>query len=457
MLYNHYIKCQICGSITRVRLQVGYLEQHPIIIACGECGISLSGKVYIGQDRLSLKFSFENAERVAGEEKVDFVVECSGEFPVYKQINAQNNEEHIYLANIVYPFIRSVGRMKEEDGYEKFSKSIHRFHDTIKLWSEYKRILDLSQNENRKYLIPEIHKIFPQHIFTCENEFEIHRAIHMVEVHGFMTPLCSKVINDLTISTSVMNLDFNQLSSLIKCLNEHSGYSLEDMQKLIYKMMHCFINIFPFLTPAFAIQFFKENTIDYDTECSATSDFETIKQFYLDIYEAVGTLLVIPVSLNNIKYRGNYNLFKDTEQKKTSFDEFIKMSKANRYMYSLDDEQYTEYLDISVTSKLRNAIGHNDTDYDTITQMITYVPNPKDRSKKQNMYLLQLEEETLHLFQALMIISEYLYRLREVELIIEGNIPQKLNTLFNNDRKIGRNSPCPCGSGRKYKKCCIDK
>ena len=23
--------------------------------------------------------------------------------------------------------------------------------------------------------------------------------------------------------------------------------------------------------------------------------------------------------------------------------------------------------------------------------------------------------------------------------------------------KVGRNEPCPCGSGRKYKKCCIDK
>ena len=23
--------------------------------------------------------------------------------------------------------------------------------------------------------------------------------------------------------------------------------------------------------------------------------------------------------------------------------------------------------------------------------------------------------------------------------------------------KIGRNEPCPCGSGKKFKKCCIDK
>lgn len=23
--------------------------------------------------------------------------------------------------------------------------------------------------------------------------------------------------------------------------------------------------------------------------------------------------------------------------------------------------------------------------------------------------------------------------------------------------KIGRNEPCPCGSGKKYKKCCLNK
>ncbi|MHB8833897.1 MAG: SEC-C metal-binding domain-containing protein, partial [Desulfobacteria bacterium] len=23
--------------------------------------------------------------------------------------------------------------------------------------------------------------------------------------------------------------------------------------------------------------------------------------------------------------------------------------------------------------------------------------------------------------------------------------------------KVGRNDPCPCGSGLKYKKCCIEK
>ena len=29
--------------------------------------------------------------------------------------------------------------------------------------------------------------------------------------------------------------------------------------------------------------------------------------------------------------------------------------------------------------------------------------------------------------------------------------------LKNNKLKVGRNDPCPCGSGLKYKRCCLDK
>ncbi|MBQ8807689.1 MAG: SEC-C domain-containing protein, partial [Clostridia bacterium] len=25
------------------------------------------------------------------------------------------------------------------------------------------------------------------------------------------------------------------------------------------------------------------------------------------------------------------------------------------------------------------------------------------------------------------------------------------------EEKVGRNDPCPCGSGKKYKNCCMDK
>ena len=43
----------------------------------------------------------------------------------------------------------------------------------------------------------------------------------------------------------------------------------------------------------------------------------------------------------------------------------------------------------------------------------------------------------------------------EAELKAEqaGDLP-KVETVVHEGPKIGRNDPCPCGSGKKYKKCC---
>ena len=91
MVFNTFIKCQVCGCITRVRLQVGWQEEHPIEVACGKCGTSLSGSVKIGQDRPGLSFSFDNADEVQ-DENADYIIECSGEFPTLKQVEAADLE-----------------------------------------------------------------------------------------------------------------------------------------------------------------------------------------------------------------------------------------------------------------------------------------------------------------------------------------------------------------------------
>ncbi|NLD17306.1 MAG: hypothetical protein GX666_06980, partial [Tissierellia bacterium] len=31
---------------------------------------------------------------------------------------------------------------------------------------------------------------------------------------------------------------------------------------------------------------------------------------------------------------------------------------------------------------------------------------------------------------------------------------KKGKTFVRKEEKVGRNDPCPCGSGKKYKKCC---
>ena len=41
------------------------------------------------------------------------------------------------------------------------------------------------------------------------------------------------------------------------------------------------------------------------------------------------------------------------------------------------------------------------------------------------------------------------------DVVYEGQLPQqKVETYEREEPKVGRNDPCPCGSGKKYKKCC---
>ena len=44
---------------------------------------------------------------------------------------------------------------------------------------------------------------------------------------------------------------------------------------------------------------------------------------------------------------------------------------------------------------------------------------------------------------------------KPVELLEGGRLfPAKVETFRREGPKVGRNDPCPCGSGKKYKKCC---
>jgi hypothetical protein len=36
-------------------------------------------------------------------------------------------------------------------------------------------------------------------------------------------------------------------------------------------------------------------------------------------------------------------------------------------------------------------------------------------------------------------------------------LPERTSVPIRSSRKVGRNEPCPCGSGKKYKKCCLNK
>ncbi len=75
--------------------------------------------------------------------------------------------------------------------------------------------------------------------------------------------------------------------------------------------------------------------------------------------------------------------------------------------------------------------------------------------------ILRIKEETLNILFRIQIaepeVIEDLQKPKEQDLVFSGSgdsTPAKKNPVKREGRKVGRNDPCICGSGKKYKKCC---
>jgi len=76
-----------------------------------------------------------------------------------------------------------------------------------------------------------------------------------------------------------------------------------------------------------------------------------------------------------------------------------------------------------------------------------------------NDMISRVKEETLKImFRIQVVTSEKLDDMREEQseklVFSHGEEPRKKEPVKREGTKVGRNSPCPCGSGKKFKKCC---
>ena len=87
------------------------------------------------------------------------------------------------------------------------------------------------------------------------------------------------------------------------------------------------------------------------------------------------------------------------------------------------------------------------------------VPNPIDTIDEDTVVNLVFDKEKLYK-NMVAARADWLYELPQwKEIFSESELKklykeQKESTTIRKGKKIGRNDPCPCGSGKKYKKCC---
>jgi hypothetical protein len=86
-------------------------------------------------------------------------------------------------------------------------------------------------------------------------------------------------------------------------------------------------------------------------------------------------------------------------------------------------------------------------------------PNPIEEMTEDTVVNLDYDSELLYK-NMVAAKAEWLYTLEQWNAILtperqkELYKEQKISTTIVKDKKVGRNDPCPCGSGRKYKQCC---
>ena len=86
-------------------------------------------------------------------------------------------------------------------------------------------------------------------------------------------------------------------------------------------------------------------------------------------------------------------------------------------------------------------------------------PNPIETMAEDTEVSLEYDKEKLY-YNMVGAKAEWLYELPQWDALLTEDVrkdlykKQKLSGTVVKDKKVGRNDPCPCGSGLKYKKCC---
>ncbi|WP_122642999.1 SEC-C metal-binding domain-containing protein [Luxibacter massiliensis] len=136
--------------------------------------------------------------------------------------------------------------------------------------------------------------------------------------------------------------------------------------------------------------------------------------------------------------------------------------------FNIEKEIYEQLLtdpDVEVKGTVEELAGKYGQDVMTMVGFLDgindslKIPNPIETMTETTEVSLAFDKEKLYknMVDAK---ADWLYELPQWESIFDEETrkrlyrEQKQSGTVRKEKKIGRNDPCPCGSGKKYKKCC---
>ncbi|MDS0527967.1 SEC-C metal-binding domain-containing protein [Clostridium sp. SHJSY1] len=151
--------------------------------------------------------------------------------------------------------------------------------------------------------------------------------------------------------------------------------------------------------------------------------------------------------------------------------DYVKSKGENAFWEEYSQIETNIYRDLLAKHKniLKTTIADLSKEYNTTDEFIMgfvdgindSLNNPYDLETVENNTELAFDMDLEKLyFNMLDAKAEYLYTLPQWDGIFSEEKRKQIEKYYKeskivrNDSKIGRNDPCPCGSGKKYKKCC---
>lgn len=446
MTVNYFIKCPICGTITRMRSPAGYLYKSVVRIHCGKCGTLLSGEFISDNKNTRVRFTPLNCGVVEDSLTYEFEGQASGELLTTKIIKIDKNETDLRMPHSLSPAMEALINISQVDFtyFIKFALHAEKINED---WDNNRTLFDLYLNKQYNLILKNFSDDALKIGYTLNSNYNIMRYVYFNYFNNYGGIFKNKVLSDLleNVNNEFYHLNKAKLAEFINYIKETD--SLNNITKKIFDISEQFVKIIKYLIPAISVMFYKNpSNIDETTHGMSTCSFADIKNFYLDTFECLANLCYIVKGLDNIQNRGQYDLFNG----KLTVETFRKLSNGSKIKALDINEKFSALFSLPTeSSQLRNAIGHNDYEYLNNEQIIEFIPNLKQPERKEKTYLLNVALECIQQMKSSMILAFYVF---ELERYSQAGNWLPLHNLFYK-RTHGQNH-CPCGSGKKYNKCC---
>jgi len=406
-----------------MRLQAGWLDEHPLRVPCGKCGILISGTVYFDQAKAGLRYDIHNASAI-DETMPEFYLEASGEL-LAEKLKRHSGGPFVWSPP---PFFQAISAMGNENYGEFKGKTLQFLAATKFEWPKVRRINELWLNRQYSYLPDEVAQYLPKNKFPMNNEAEYIRGVHQLSVL-FLWPVLdqkrfTKQTNFLFRSLPMLAKRHAEFVDLLEYFADN-GLLRKYAELLLGRLAH-FVDRFKYVIPAFALLFYEKKPKGLKKDKGiTTASFEDVKSFYSDTYEVLSEMLPLLVAYNNLRYRGNFQAMKHIRKDVVTLDDLIGRSKGERLQFVDGSEAFDRLLFPRLDNKLRNAIAHTSYQEDLANQRITYFPSGvTGKGAAKRIYMIDAVQRCWSVFLCMVDMMELQYQTERLYyVIVEKNKP----------------------------------